>query len=97
VAAKHCGFDGPEHARATFVWRSKVGKRALKVCQQIYGPSFRGRQCLKAKKPTASESIPFELKGAYRNFKLVVTFYAKVPTSDDPYEQAGRVALKFSP
>jgi hypothetical protein len=96
-AAEHCGFDGSEHARATIVWRSNVGKRALKVCQRISGLSFHGRQCLKATKPTASESIPFALKGAYRSFRLVVTFYAKVPGSDGPYKQAGRVALKFSP
>jgi hypothetical protein len=96
-AAKHCGFDRPEHARATIIWRSNVGRRAFKACQRIYGLSFHGRQCVKAKKPTARESIPFVLRGAYRSFKVIATFYAKVPGSDGPYKPAGRVVLKFSP
>jgi hypothetical protein len=50
-----------------------------------------------AKKPTAYEEIPFELKGADRGFKVIVTFYAREPGSGGaPYRQTGRVALRFS-
>ena len=95
-AAKHCHFDAPEHARATFIFRSNVGKQAVKVCQKIYGLSFHGQQCLKEKKPIAYRAIPFELKGASKGFKVVVTFYVKEPGSAGPYKKAARVALKFS-
>jgi hypothetical protein len=94
--AKHCHFDGA-HPRATFVFHSNVGKQTLKVCQKIFGLSFHGRQCVKAKRPTAGESIPFDLDGADKAFKVVVTFYVKPPGSGGPYKQAARVALKFSP
>ena len=95
--AKHCKFDRPEHARATFVFRSNVGKQAVKVCQKIIGLSFHGQQCLKEKKPIAFRAIPFELKGAYKAFKVVVTFYVKAPGSGGPYKKAARVALRVSP
>jgi hypothetical protein len=95
--AKHCHFDGPEHARATFVFRSNVGKQDVKVCQRITGLSFHGQQCLKEKKPIAYRPIPFELKGAYKAFKVVVTFYVKAPGSAGPYKKAARVALRVSP
>ena len=90
-------FDRPEHARATFVFDSNVGKRAVKVCQKIYGLSFHGQQCLKEKKPIAYRAIPFELKGAYKAFKVVVTFYVKAPGSGGPYKKAARAALRVSP
>jgi hypothetical protein len=93
----HCSFDGPEHARGTVVFRSHIGKRSLKVCQKILGLSFHGRQCVKAKAPTAYEAIPFELNGAYDEFKVVVDIYTKQPGSDDPYAKAARVQLRFSP
>ena len=95
TAAKHCHFEG-DHPRATFVFRSNVGKQALKVCQKITGLSFHGLQCLKAKKPTAYESIPFDLDGATKDFKVIVTFYVKPPGTGGAYKQAARVALKFS-
>lgn len=97
AAAKHCHFDRPEHARATFVFRSNVGKQSLKVCQKILGLSFHGQQCLKEKQPIAYRAIPFELKGAYKSFKVVVTFYVKAPGSGGPYKKAARVALRVSP
>ena len=96
-AAKECHFDRPEHARASFVFRSNVGKQALKVCQRITGLSFHGQQCLKEKKPIAYRAIPFELKGAYKSFKVIVTFYVKAPGSAGPYKQAARVALSVAP
>jgi hypothetical protein len=96
-AAKHCRFDRPEHARATFIFRSNVGPRALRVCQRITGLSFHGRQCLKAKKPTSRETIPFELKGAYRRFKVIVTFYAHDPGSSGHFRRVARAALAIAP
>lgn len=95
--AKHCHFDRPEHARATFVFRSNGGKQAVKVCQKIFGLSFHGQQCLKEKQPISYRAIPFELKGSYKSFKVVVTFYVKAPGSGDPYKKAARVALRVSP
>jgi hypothetical protein len=95
--ATHCNFDRPEHARATFVFRSNVGRQAVKVCQQIFGLSFHGQQCLKEKQPIAYRAIPFELKGAYKSFKVVVTFYVKAPGSGGPYKKATRVALRVGP
>jgi hypothetical protein len=95
--ATHCAFDRPEHAQGTIVFRSHVGKRKLRVCQKITGLSFKGHQCLAAKKPTAYEAIPFHLDGAYANFKLVVTIYTKKPGSGAPYRQAARVPLSFGP
>jgi hypothetical protein len=97
VPATHCQFDRPEHARATFVFRSNVGKRAVKVCQKILGLSFDGQQCLKEKQPIAYRAIPFELKGASKSFKVVVTFYVKAPGSGGPYKKAARVALRVGP
>jgi hypothetical protein len=84
------------HPRATFVFRSNVGKQALKVCQKIIGLPFHGRQCLQATKPTAHEVIPFDLKGASGAFKVIVAFYAKPPGASDPYKQVARAALRFS-
>lgn len=95
--AQHCHFDRPEHARATFVFRSNVGKQAVKVCQRIYGLSFHGQQCLEERKPIAYRAIPFELKGAYKSFKVVVTIYVKAPGSGGPYKKAARVALRVGP
>jgi len=95
--AKQCHFDRPEHARATFVFRSNVGKQAVKVCQRIYGLSFHGQQCLKETKPIAYQAIPFELKDAYKSFKVVVTIYVEPPGGGGPYKKAARVALRVSP
>jgi hypothetical protein len=94
-AADSCAFDRHEHAQGTIVFRSHVGKRSLKVCQKILGLSFHGQQCLKAKEPTAYEAIPFELNGAYNDFKVVVTIYSKPPGSSAPYAKAARVQLRF--
>jgi chorismate mutase len=92
--AGHCSFDH-EHTRGTIVFRSHVGKRSLKVCQRIIGLSFHGRQCVKGKKPTAYEAIPFDLNGASHDFKLVVDVYSKRPGSSDPYAKVARVRLAF--
>lgn len=93
--AATCAFDRPEHAQGTIVFRSHIGKRSLKVCQKILGLSFHGQQCLKAKSPTAYEAIPFELNGAYADFRVVVTIYSKPPGSSAPYKKAARVQLRF--
>jgi hypothetical protein len=95
--ARHCHFRRSRPARATFVFRSNVGKRALKVCQKIYGLSFHGRQCVEARKPTAYDAIPFVLKGATKGFTVVVTFYTKQAGSSRPYVQVARVAVSISP
>jgi hypothetical protein len=94
--AGRCAFDGPEHAQGTIVFRSHVGKRMLKVCQRIYGLSFKGSQCLKTKSATAYEAIPFELDHAYARFKLVVTFYAMEPGAGGSFDRA-QVTLRFKP
>ncbi len=95
--ARHCHFRRSRPARATFVFRSNVGARALEVCQRISGLSFHGRQCVKARKPTAYEAIPFVVKGATRRFTVVVTFSTKRSGSDRRYVQVARAALSISP
>ena len=69
--AKHCRFDRPEHARATFVFRSNVGKQAVKVCQKIYGLSFHGQQCLEEKKPIAYRAIEGDAQAVWRRRLLM--------------------------
>src|SRR5689334_612942 len=93
--SQHCAFDGPEHARGTIVFRSHAGKRKLKVCQKITGLDFKGQQCVKGKNATTYEAIPFELNGAYDNFKVVVTIYVRKPDARGPYERAALVSLRF--
>ena len=95
--ASRCAFDRPEHAQGTIVFRSHAGRRMLKVCQRIFGLSFKGRQCLKTEKPTAYEAIPFHLNGAPDAFKLVVTLYVKAPGTSAAYKQVARVPLTFAP
>ncbi len=90
-----CAFDRPEHAQGTIVFRSHVGKRSLKVCQRILGLSFHGKQCLKGNKPTAYETIPFHLNGAYDDFKVVVDVYTRSPGSHAAFVKAARVQLRF--
>src|ERR1700733_11271137 len=50
-AAHRCGYDKPRLFRATFVFTSNVGKRAVKACFQVYGapPLGGGHACAKLK------------------------------------------------
>jgi hypothetical protein len=95
--AQHCHFRRSQPARATFVFRSNVGQRALRVCQRITGLSFHGSQCVNAPKPTAYDAIPFVVNGASKPFTAIVTFYTKRAGSGGPYVRVARVVLRLSP
>jgi hypothetical protein len=95
--ATRCGIDASQHAKATIVFRSDVGKRDVKVCQRITGLPFKGQQCVKTEKPIASDDIPFGLNGASATFTLHVTIYAKPHGAHHTYRKVATVTLRFSP
>jgi len=78
--AHRCGYDKPRLFRATFVFQSEVGKRALKACFRIYGapPLGGGHACAKLK-PTAHKDYPFKISGVRQPFSVKVTWFTKAP------------------
>jgi hypothetical protein len=78
--AHRCGYDKPRLFRATFVFRSEDGKRALKACFRVYGaaPLGGGHACAKLK-PTAYKAYPFKISGVRQPFSVKVTWFTKAP------------------
>lgn len=83
-ASRHCRYDGGRHFRATFVFESNVGKRALKACFRVYGakPLGGGHACGKLG-PLAYKAYPFKIDGVRQRFSVKVTWFVKEPGEDD--------------
>ena len=94
-AARRCGYDKPRLFRATFVFRSNVGKLALKACFRVYGaaPLGGGHACAKLK-PTARKAYPFKISGVRQPFSVKVTWFTKVPGSGGSFRLAASSFLK---
>jgi hypothetical protein len=80
TAARRCGYDKPRLFRATFVFRSNVGKRGLKACFRVYGaaPLGGGHACAKLK-PATYKAYPFKISGVRQPFAVKVTWFTMVP------------------
>lgn len=88
-AGNRCGYDGGSRFRATFVFKSNVGKRAIKACFRVFGdkPLGGGHACEKLP-ATAYKAYPFKITGIRQPFSVRVTWYAKKPGSGK-FEKAG--------
>jgi hypothetical protein len=92
-AAHRCGYDAGKYFRATFVFRSNVGKRAVKACFKVFGapPLGGGHGCAKLD-PLAYRAYPFKIAGIRQPFSVKLVWFAKEPGSDSGFE---RVASSF--
>jgi hypothetical protein len=77
-AADHCSYDAGRYFRATFVFKSHVGKRPLKACFRAYGPKplGGGHACGKLG-PLAFKAYPFKISGVRQHFSVKVTWFVK--------------------
>jgi hypothetical protein len=94
-AAHRCGYDKPRLFRATFVFQSRVGERALKACFRVYGapPLGGGHACAKLK-PTAYKAYPFKISGVRQPFSVKVTWFAKMPGSGGSFKPVAASFLR---
>ena len=94
-AARRCGYDKPRLLRATFVFQSNVGKRALKACFRVYGaaPLGGGHACAKLK-PTAHKDYPFKISGVRQPFAVKVTWFTKVPGAGGDFKPVASSFLR---
>lgn len=93
-AAHHCGYDRSNFSRTTFVFKSNVGKRAVKVCQKIYGlPISGGKRCAKFP-PTAYKVLPYVVSGTNQSFTAVLTWYVKVPGLKKGFKRAVKSSIR---
>ena len=97
-AAHRCGYDGPKFFRATFVFRSNVGKRSLKACFKTFGarPVGGGHACAKLD-PTAYKAYPFKITGVRQPFSVKVTWFTKEPGAGKGFKEAASSFLKVWP
>jgi hypothetical protein len=96
VAPAHrCGYDKPRLFRATLVFQSRVGERALKACFRVYGapPLGGGHACAKLK-PAAFKAYPFKISGVRQRFSVKVTWFAKVPGSGGSLKPVAASSLR---
>ena len=77
-ASHHCRYDGGQRFRATFVFKSNVGKRPLKACFRVYGPKplGGGHACGKLGS-LAYKAYPFKIAGVRQRFSVKVTWFVK--------------------
>jgi hypothetical protein len=95
--AHHCAFATASSVRATFVFESLVGKRQLKVCQEVTGvPLDKPHQCVTARGVTGYEAIPFHFTGIHVPIRVRVTMFARQPGATR-YAKAGAATLRFDP
>jgi hypothetical protein len=90
-----CGYDKPRLFRATFVFQSDVGARAVKACFRVYGapPLGGGHACAKLE-PTAYKAYPFKISGVRQPFLVKVTWFTKVPGSGGGFRPAAASFLR---
>jgi hypothetical protein len=77
-ASRHCRYDATRYFRATFVFKSHVGKKPLKACFRAYGPQplGGGHACAKLG-PLAYKAYPFKITGVRQPFSVKVTWFVK--------------------
>jgi hypothetical protein len=77
-ASRQCRYDGGRHFRATFVFKSNVGKQPLKACFRAYGPKpvGGGHACGKLG-ARAYKAYPFKIDGVRQRFSVKVTWFVK--------------------
>jgi hypothetical protein len=97
-AARHCGYDRARFVRATFVFRSNVGRRVTKACFQAYGPPpvGGGQACAKLG-PLSYKAYPFKIAGVRQRFSVKVTWFVKVPGGGRGFKQVASSFLKVRP
>ena len=78
--AKRCGYDRRQFFRATFVFRSNVGRRFVKACFKLFGhaPVGGGHACYKLG-AISYKAYPFKVTGVRQPFSVKVTWYAREP------------------
>lgn len=76
--SRHCRYDAAQRFRATFVFKSGVGKLPIKTCFRIYGPKplGGGHACAKPGK-LAYKAYPFKIAGVRQRFSVKVTWFVK--------------------
>jgi hypothetical protein len=97
-AAHRCGYDRARFFRATFVFRSKVGRRVTKACFQAYGPPpVGGGQACSKLGPLSYKAYPFKIAGVRQQFSVKVTWFVKVPGGGKGFKQVATSSLKVRP
>ena len=94
-ASRHCRYDKPRLFRATFVFKSHVGKRPLKSCFRIYGPKplGGGHACQKLG-PIGYKAYPFKVSGIRASFAVKVTWFVK--SKGGGFKQVGASFMRVS-
>jgi len=95
-ASHSCHYDRGRFFRATFVFKSNVGKRAVKACFRLYGakPLGGGHACAKLG-PLARKVYPFKISGVRQAFSVKVRWYAKQPGQG--FEQVASSFMRVKP
>lgn len=97
-AAQRCGYDRARFVRATFVFRSNVGRRVTKACFQTYGPlPIGGGQTCSKLGPLSYKAYPFTIAGVRQAFSVKVTWFVKVPSGGKGFKQVAGSFLKVRP
>jgi hypothetical protein len=97
-AAQRCGYDRARFVRATFVFRSNVGRRVTKACFQTYGPlPIGGGQTCSKLGPLSYKAYPFTIAGVRQAFSVKVTWFVKVPGGGKGFKQVASSFLKVRP
>jgi hypothetical protein len=95
-AARHCHYDKRLSFRATFIFKSHVGKVPLKSCFRIYGAyPLHGGKCQKLG-PLAYKAYPFKVTGIRQRFAVKVTWWVKAKKGA-PFKQVGASFMKVKP
>jgi hypothetical protein len=97
-AAHRCGYDRARFFRATFVFRSNVGRRVTKACFKAFGPPpvGGGQACFKLG-PITRKAYPFKIAGVRQRFAVRVTWFVKVPGGGHGFKQVASSFLKVRP
>jgi len=97
-AAHRCGYDRARYFRATFVFRSNVGRRVTKACFKAFGPPpVGGGQACSKLGPIAYKAYPFKIAGVRQPFAVKVTWFVKVPGGGKGFKQVASSFLKVRP
>jgi hypothetical protein len=97
-AAHQCGYDRARYFRATFVFRSDVGRRVTKACFKAFGPPpvGGGQACAKLG-PISYKAYPFKIAGVRQHFSVKVTWFVKVPGGGKGFKPVASSFLKVRP
>lgn len=96
--AHRCGYDRARFFRATFVFRSEVGRRVTKACFKAFGPPpVGGSQACSKLGPLSYKAYPFKIAGVRQPFSVKVTWFVKVPGGGKGFKQVASSFLKARP